>query len=88
MSTLAIVDAFQSLPDSRRGAGQRHNHALCLALFTLSVSAGCRGFIAISDWLKSYQEELLALFKPAKNRLPSYSTIRRILLNLDYEAYS
>ena len=88
MSTLAIVAAFESLPDSRRGAGQRHDHALCLALFTLSVSAGCRGFIAISDWLESYREELLALFKPAKNRLPSYSTIRRVLLNLDYEAYS
>ena len=88
MSTLAIVEVFQDLPDSRRTAGQRHKHALCLALFTLSVSAGCRGFIAISDWLKSYKEELIALFKPPKNRLPSYSTIRRVLLNLDYEAYS
>lgn len=88
MSTLAIVDAFQDLPDPRRGAGRRHSQALCLALFTLSVSAGCRGFIAINDWLKSYKEELLALFKPTKNRLPSYSTIRRVLLNLDYEAYS
>jgi hypothetical protein len=31
---------------------------------------------------------LLALFCPAKNRLPSYSTIRRVLLRLDYKAYS
>ena len=67
MSTLAIVEAFQDLPDPRRGAGQRHKQSLCLALFTLSVSAGCRGFIAISDWLKNYRDELLALFKPAKN---------------------
>jgi hypothetical protein len=28
------------------------------------------------------------LFEPPKSRLPSYSTIRRVLLNLDYEAYS
>ena len=40
MSTLAIVEAFQELPDLRRGAGRRHDQALCLALFTLSVSAG------------------------------------------------
>ena len=88
MSSLAIVDAFRELPDLRRGAGRRHDQALCLALFTLAVSAGCRGFLAIRDWLDSYRADLLALFAPPKNRLPSYSTVRRVLLNLDYEAYS
>lgn len=88
MSTLAIVEAFRALPDFRRGAGRRHDQALCIALFTLAVSAGCRGFLAISDWLNSYRAELLLLFEPPKNRLPSYSTIRRVLLTLDYQAYS
>ena len=37
MSTLAIVEAFSDLPDARRGAGRRHQQALCLALFTLAV---------------------------------------------------
>ncbi|MCY7408240.1 MAG: transposase family protein [Alkalinema sp. CAN_BIN05] len=88
MSTLAIVCAFSALPDLLRGAGKRHDQALCLALFTLAISAGCKGFIAISDWLVSYRDELLELFKPAKSRLPFYSTIRRVLLTLDHEAYS
>lgn len=88
MSTLAIVEAFRELPDMRRTAGLRHDQALCLALFTLAISAGCRGFLAIQDWLKGYQPELLELFTPPKSRLPSYSTIRRVLLDLDYEAYS
>ena len=88
MSTLAIIEAFQELPDLRRGAGRRHSQALCLSLFTLAVSAGCRGFLAISDWLDSYRDDLLKLFAPSNNQLPSYSTIRRVLLNLDYEAYS
>jgi DDE_Tnp_1-associated len=88
MSQLAIVEAFAELSDSRRGAGRRHQKALCLALFTLAISAGCQGFLAIQDWLSSYQDELLALFQPAKSRLPSYSTIRRVLLNTDYQAYS
>jgi hypothetical protein len=76
------------LPDVRRGAGRRHEQALCLALFTLAISAGCRGFLAMQDWLKAYRTELLELFSPAKSRLPSYSTIRRVLLELDYTAYS
>lgn len=88
INTLAIVEAFRNIPDTRRKAGLRHEQALCIAIFTLAISAGCRGFISISDWLHSYQEELLAIFCPAKNKLPSYSTIRRILLSLDYNAYS
>lgn len=45
MSMLAIVEAFRELPDRRRGAGRRHDQAPCLPLFTLAVSAGCRGFL-------------------------------------------
>lgn len=57
-------------------------------MFTLAVAAGCRGFLAIGDWLSAYDDELVELFAPAKERLPSYSTIRRVLLKLDYEQYS
>lgn len=88
MQELAIVKAFSELPDTRRTAGQRHSQALCLALFTLAVAAGNKGFLAIGDWLKAYQEELVELFKPPKGRLPSYSTIRRTLLRIDYRIYS
>lgn len=88
MTQLAIVEAFSELPDTRRTAGQRHSQALCLALFTLAVAAGNQGFLAIGDWLKAYQEELVELFKPPKGRLPSYSTIRRTLLRIDYQIYA
>lgn len=85
---IEILEAFAELPDVRHSSGKRHQMALCLALFTLAVTAGNRGFIAIGDWLKSYQRELLELFHPPKHRLPSYSTIRRVLLTLDYQTYS
>lgn len=88
MSQLAIVEAFSHLPDPRQSSGKRHNQALCLALFTLAVAAGNRGFLAIGDWLQAYQTELVALFNPPKGRLPSYSTIRRTLLRLDYAEYA
>lgn len=73
---IEILEAFAELPDVRHSSGKRHQMALCLALFTLAITAGNRGFIAIGDWLKSYQRELLELFHPPKQRLPSYSTIR------------
>lgn len=85
---IEILEAFTEIPDVRHATGKRHQMALCLALFTLAVTAGNQGFIAIGDWLKSYQRELIALFHPPKQRLPSYSTIRRVLLTLDYQTYS
>lgn len=88
MSEIAIVEAFAALPDTRRTAGQRHQQAVCLALFTLAVAAGNRGWLAMGDWLKAYQAELVVLFDPPKGRLPSYSTMRRTLLRIEYQAYS
>jgi hypothetical protein len=55
MSQLVIVEAFTALPDTR------HTQVLCLALFTLSVTAGNRGFLPIGDWLWAYYEELVAM---------------------------
>jgi len=85
---IEILAVFADLPDVRQASGKRHQMTLCLALFTLAVTAGNRGFLAIGDWLNSYRQDLLELFQPPKQRLPSYSTIRRVLLNVDYQAYS
>ena len=85
---IEILEAFADLPDVRKASGKRHHLALCLALFTLAITAGNRGFLAIGDWLNCYRSELIALFNPPKGRLPSYSTIRRVLLKLDYSQYS
>ncbi len=85
---IEILAAFAEIPDRRQSSGKRHQISLCLALFTLAIAAGNQGFLAIGDWLKSYETELIALFNPPKQRLPSYSTIRRVLLTLDYKQYS
>ena len=52
------------------------------------IAAGNKGFLAIGDWISSYHEQLVDLLKPPKNRLPSYSTVRRALLHIDYQRYS
>ena len=86
MAEIALVGIFAGLPDRRRKQGRRHSLPLCLALFTLAVAAGNQGFLAIGDWLKSYQQPLKELFEV--DLLPSYSTVRRALLFLDYKEYS
>jgi hypothetical protein len=86
MSEIAILKAFEGMPDERRKQGTRHSLQLCLALFTLAVAAGNQGFLAIGDWLKYHHDELKDLF--GVERIPSYSAIRRILLRVDYLDYA
>jgi len=83
---VAILEAFADMADQRRGQGKRHAVTLCLAIFTLAVVAGNRGFLAIRDWLDSNRTALGELF--AVERVPSYSTIRRVLLHQDYQEYA
>ncbi|MGB3510277.1 MAG: transposase family protein [Microcoleaceae cyanobacterium] len=58
MSEVAILRAFEEMPDSRRKQGTRHPLQLCLALFTLAVATGNYGFLAIGDLLKYHQSRL------------------------------
>ncbi len=54
----------------------------------MAIVAGNRGFLAIGDWLKAYRNQLITLFQLPKERILSYSTIRRVLLEIDYQVYS
>ncbi|HEY9782281.1 MAG TPA: transposase family protein [Leptolyngbyaceae cyanobacterium] len=83
MQLPAILEAFAELSDLRQASGRRHSLPLVLALLTMAVVAGNQGFLAIGDWLNCYRDELVEMFEVEKKRLPSYSTIRRVLLNLD-----
>ena len=47
MTQAAILEAEAELPNPRRRSGQRHNLPLCLALFTLAVAAGNKGFLDV-----------------------------------------
>ncbi len=86
MSNIAILEAFSGMPDHRRKQGTRHSLQLWLAKFTLALVAGNPGFLAIGDWLESHSQQLKELFRV--ERLPSYSTPRITLLEIDYEDYS
>ena len=64
MSDIAILQAFEGLPDPRRAQGRRHSVPVCLALFTLAVAIG--GFPAerFSDW-----PEAKTIIRVERNRI-------------------
>jgi len=58
---------------------------VCLLLSSLS---GGRSWREHASFVQRHRDLLLQRLRPAKERLPSYSTLRRVALSLDFDALS
>ncbi|MFK7981884.1 MAG: transposase family protein [Saprospiraceae bacterium] len=46
----------------------------------LSTMSGYLGYRAIGDFIEKYKLELIKIFKPKKDRVPSFSTVHRLIM--------
>ena len=88
MSSGSIIDYLKKVKDHRWGAGQRHSLDLILLIVLMSVMSGYYGYRAIGDFIERNRNSLRSTFKPAKDRLPTFYTVRRVLIGLDFESFS
>lgn len=76
---------LSDLEDFRRGQGRMHSLPLVLMIFIMATMSGFNGFRPTGDFIKKHKRELIKLFKPKNNRLPSFQTMARILENIDFD---
>lgn len=76
---------FTKLPDFRRAQGRSHDLAMVMMIITMAVMSGYTGLRAMGDFVKKNRNDLLTLFKPKKDKLPSYHTITRVLANIQFD---
>src|SRR5436190_1550337 len=86
MQIQSLYDVYQTLPDSRTATGKRFNQAGVLALITLALIAQQNSLRQITAWIAASDPALGARLGFRFGRMPSYGTIRRVLLNLDLPA--
>ena len=82
-----FLSRFGSLADIRRGEGQRHKQEFVLMIVLLATMSGYLGYRAIGDFIEKHKSSLVNIFKPPKGRVPSFSTVRRILIAINAEAF-
>ena len=80
-----LYHRLSQLTDKRRGQGKRHTIALVVIIVILGIMNGYDGYRAIGDFTARNREELISIFKPKKDNLPSYSTIRRVMNEVNFE---
>lgn len=79
-----LLSEFDKLEDPRRGAGKRHSQSFVLLIVVLATMSGYLGYRAIKDFIAKHRADLVLIFTPDKDRIPSYSTVRRVLIVLDF----
>lgn len=80
-----LYKELSELSDTRRKEGKRHKMELIVIIVILAIISGYQGYRATGDFIKRNKKELLSYFKPEKERLPSFSTIRRVMNNIHFE---
>jgi len=78
-----FLSKLSEIEDIRRGEGQRHKQEFVLMIVLLSTMSGYLGYRAIGDFIDKHKSKLIEVFKPKKNRVPSYSTVRRVLMRIN-----
>ena len=84
----ALQSQLDTLDDPRRGQGKRHRQGFVLLIVLLATISGYLGYRAIEDFLAKHHAQLLTLFQPEKGRIPSYSTVRRVLMGVDFQQFT
>ena len=80
-----LIDYLKLIPDYRSPHGRRHPLWLVLLIMIMGMMSGYWGYRQLGRFVERHRRELIARLQIPKARVPSYSVIRRVMINLDYQ---
>jgi len=83
-----LLTDLAKLQDPRRDEGKRHQLEFVLLIVILATMSGYLGYRAIEDFLEKQEEQLIEMFQPEQDRIPSYSTVRRVVMKISFIEFS
>ena len=81
----SLIDYLKQIPDYRDPHGCRHPLWLVLVIIIMGMMSGYWGYRQLGRFVERHRRELIKRLQIPKSRVPSYSTIRRVMLTLNYE---
>jgi hypothetical protein len=81
----SLIDYLKEIPDFRTKDGRRHPLWLVLLFVVMATMNGAIGNRACGDFVKRHKMALIKKFGIARHGVPSYSTIRRVMIGVNFE---
>ncbi len=81
----SLIDYLKAIPDERDPHGRRHPLWLILIIMIMGIMSGYWGYRGLGRFVERHRRELIKMFQVSRAEMPSYSTIRRVMMELDYE---
>jgi len=86
---MPLIAVLENLPDFRHLRGLRHDLWFVLLLMIVGTMCGYWGYRPLAEFAQCYGAELCQQLKlPTPRRMPSYSTFRRVFINLDFNHFA
>jgi len=86
--SINLYERLLELEDFRRWQWLRHSLSLILIIVIMAVMSGYNWIRATWDFAKKHRKELIKIFKIKKKNVPSFQTISRVLLNIDFNKFA
>lgn len=81
-----LFEHLAMIPDPRDARGQRYEWLYLLTVIVAAMMSGESAPTGISAWVNAHKEELIPWLQPTYRRVPSLSTLRRVLYTVSLEA--
>jgi predicted transposase YbfD/YdcC len=79
----SLIEKFKTVKDFRRNQGKRHPLSIVLTIIIISMLCGNITMKEIEQFSKENEQKLIKLLKIKSLKLPSYSTIRRVMMGVN-----
>src|SRR5512135_867934 len=79
----SLLAKLAQVPDTRCKHGQVFAWPYLLAILTAGLAAGQTTLVDVADWAQQHAAELIAQLQPMCPRIPSASTLRRVVRAAD-----
>ncbi|NES67010.1 MAG: ISAs1 family transposase [Okeania sp. SIO2D1] len=80
-----LIDYLKEIPDVRDPKGCRHPLWLVLLIIIMGIISGYWGYRQLGRFTERHRLTLIKLLNIPQARVPSYSTIRRVMVRTDYQ---
>lgn len=78
-----LLEFLLELPDFRQAKGKRHELAQVIIVIVIGLLCGHNSLQQIAAWVQSLPRSLKGQLGNRHHQVPSYGTIRRVLIGLD-----